>query len=218
MTKLATGELAQDLAHERIQVSHDLKSAPQIVADGVGRSGSSVLSEIVPKGIATLRALWYLRRAQSVGPRSRVWGRPAIHVRGNLTVGSGVQLFSTIAKVEIVVEDDGILDIGDDVIVNYGASIAATREVRIGAGSLVGMHVMLMDNDYHRLEPERRHERPESAPIILEENVWLGARVIVLRGVTIGANSAIAAGSVVTKDIPPNVFAAGAPAKVLKTL
>ncbi len=119
-----------------------------------------------------------------------------------MTVGEGVQMLSTVAKIEIVVEEGAVLDIGDQVIINYGASIAATREVRIGAGSLLGMHVMLMDNDYHRLEPERRHERPESAPIILEDNVWLGARVIVLRGVTIGANSVVAAGSVVTKDIP----------------
>jgi maltose O-acetyltransferase len=75
-----------------------------------------------------------------------------------------------------------------------------------------------MDNDFHRLEPERRDERPLSAPIILEENVWLGARVIVLRGVTIGAGSAIGAGSVVTRDIPPRSLAVGAPAKVIRSL
>jgi len=75
-----------------------------------------------------------------------------------------------------------------------------------------------MDNDFHRLEPERRNERPDSAPIILEDNVWLGARVIVLKGVTIGEGSVIGAGSVVTKDIPPRSLAVGMPAKVIKTL
>ena len=57
-----------------------------------------------------------------------------------------------------------------------------------------------------------------SGPIILEENVWLGARVIVLRGVTVGAGSVIGAGSVVTRDIPPRSVAAGLPARVIRAL
>ena len=61
---------------------------------------------------------------------------------------------------------------------------------------------MLLDNDYHRIEPERRLERPPSAPIVVEDDVWLGARVIVLAGVTIGAGSCVGAGSVVTDDVP----------------
>jgi maltose O-acetyltransferase len=76
----------------------------------------------------------------------------------------------------------------------------------------------MMDNDFHSLEPEKRQVKPPSAPIILEENVWLGARVIVLRGVTIGKGSVIGAGSVVTKDIPPGVLAAGSPARVIRKL
>ena len=59
-----------------------------------------------------------------------------------------------------------------------------------------------MDNDFHRIEPERRLEWPESKPIIIEDNVWLGARVIVLAGVTIGDDSCIGAGSVVNRRHP----------------
>jgi maltose O-acetyltransferase len=76
----------------------------------------------------------------------------------------------------------------------------------------------MMDNDFHRLEPERRDEIPPSAPIVLEEGVWLGVRVIVLRGVTIGAGSVVGAGSIVVRDVPPRSLAAGAPAKVIRTL
>jgi maltose O-acetyltransferase len=76
----------------------------------------------------------------------------------------------------------------------------------------------MMDNDFHRIEPERRNERAESAPIILENNVWLGARVIVLKGVTIGEGSVIGAGSVVTKNIPSRSLAVGQPAKIIKEL
>jgi maltose O-acetyltransferase len=75
-----------------------------------------------------------------------------------------------------------------------------------------------MDNDFHRLEPERRQEKPPSSPIILEENVWLGARVIVLPGVTIGAGTVVGAGSVVTRSIPSRSVAVGVPARVVKSL
>jgi maltose O-acetyltransferase len=77
---------------------------------------------------------------------------------------------------------------------------------------------MLMDNDFHRIEPERRLERPDSAPIVLEANVWLGARVIVTRGVTIGEGSVVGAGSVVTSDVPPRTVVAGVPARVIRTI
>jgi maltose O-acetyltransferase len=77
---------------------------------------------------------------------------------------------------------------------------------------------MMMDNDFHRIEPDRRDEMPDSAPIVLGENVWVGGRVIVLNGVTIGRDSVIGAGSVVSSDIPPRSVAAGVPAKVIRAL
>ena len=77
---------------------------------------------------------------------------------------------------------------------------------------------MIIDNAFHRLEPDRRMERPESGPAVLEENVRLGARVIVMAGVTIGADSAVGAGSVVTRDVSPGSVAAGVPARVVRDL
>jgi maltose O-acetyltransferase len=127
-------------------------------------------------------------------------------------------LISTIATTEIAVLPLGRLEIGEGAFINYGCSIAAQKQIYIGSNCSIGPHVILMDNDFHHLEPELRLQRPESAPIILEENVWLAARVIVLSGVRIGAHSVIGAGSVVTKDIPPRVLAAGIPAKVIKQL
>jgi maltose O-acetyltransferase len=133
-----------------------------------------------------------------------------------MLIGNRVRLVSTVATLELVSEPGGTLEIGDGAFINYGCSIAATRLVSIGPKCTIGPYTIIMDNDYHRLEPERRNERPESAPIVLEQNVWLGARVIVLRGVTIGADSVIGAGSVVTRDMPPRSLAVGAPAKVIK--
>jgi maltose O-acetyltransferase len=77
---------------------------------------------------------------------------------------------------------------------------------------------MIMDNNFHRLEPERRLETPPSAPVHLGENVWLGGRVIVLPGVTIGDHSVVAAGSVVTHDVPERTIVAGVPARIVRTL
>ncbi len=169
-------------------------------------------------GVAVLRARWYLRKASKIGMRVRVWGRPAITNNGTMIIGERVRLVSTIATVEIGVEAGATLEIGNSVFINYGCSFGATKLIRIGANCNIGTHVIMIDNDFHRLEPEHRNERPPSAPIILEDNVWLGARVIVLRGVTIGSGSVIGAGSVVSRDIPPRSIAAGVPAKVLRAL
>jgi maltose O-acetyltransferase len=163
-------------------------------------------------------ARWYLRRATSVGTRVRLRGRPIVLNRGRLLIGGRVQLVSTAAKLELVVFPGGTLEVGERTLLNYGGSIAAADSIRIGSRCLIGTHAIIMDNDFHRIEPERRLERPESKPIVIEDNVWLGARVTVLGGVTIGEDSCIAAGSVVVDDIPKRSLAGGVPARVIRAL
>ncbi|WP_326977880.1 DapH/DapD/GlmU-related protein [Bacillus inaquosorum] len=68
----------------------------------------------------------------------------------------------------------------------------------------------------HSIEPKDRHKSGYGIPIIIGDNVWIGGSCVILAGVTIGDNSVIAAGSVVTKDVPPNSVVAGNPGKVLK--
>jgi len=172
----------------------------------------------VGQGIGVLGATWHLRGAQSIGRRCRVWGRPKVTVRGALVIGERLQLMSTVWRSELFVGPGGRLEIGDRVFINYGCSIGATELIRIGSRCNLGTQVHLMDNDWHRLEPERRHERPSSRPIVLEDNVWLGARVIVLPGVSIGEGSVVGAGSVVVRDIPARSLAVGAPARVVRAL
>ena len=178
----------------------------------------SELNSIWVNGRAVLGAKWYLRHATRVGTRVRVFGTPVIQNSGTLVVGDRVRLISTIATLEVSIGPEGTLEIGDQTFINYGTSIGATKHVRIGPRCNIGSHVMMIDNDFHRLEPERRLEVPPSAPIVLEENVWLGSRVIVLRGVTIGAHSAIGAGSVVVDDVPSRSLAVGVPARVIRSL
>jgi maltose O-acetyltransferase len=147
-----------------------------------------------------------------------VWGRPWVKNDGTMNIGDRTKLISHVARLELAVGPDGTLDIGERAFINYGCSIGATRSIRIGPRCAIGSYCLIMDNDFHTVDPERRFDVPESSPIVLEENVWLASRVIVLRGVTIGAHSVIGAGSVVTRDIPPRSVAVGLPARVVKTI
>jgi acetyltransferase-like isoleucine patch superfamily enzyme len=111
----------------------------------------------------------------------------------------------------------GKITVGDYSVINPGARISAGCEITLGKNALLASNVQLSDTDWHGLY-DRVHDHGGSEPIVLEENVWLGEGVMVCKGVTIGKNSVIAARSVVTRDIPPNVVAAGNPAKVVKEL
>lgn len=112
--------------------------------------------------------------------------------------------------------------IGEDTGLS-GGSICAAKSVQIGAGCLIGANVTLADTDFHAVNPNNRryNKNPAEiavAPIVIEDNVFIGADVFVVKGVRIGRNSVIGAGSVVTRDVPENAIAAGNPAKVIRLL
>lgn len=162
-----------------------------------------------------LLGMWHLRRCTRVGRLPRVYGRPRINNFGEIVIGDKFRYFSNTVTSEMVAYHGGRVEIGNNVFVNYGTSFSAHRLIRIGNDCQIGSYVCLMDNDYHRVED--RTQLSESRPIVLCNNVWLGVRVIVLKGVTIGENAVVGSGSVVTKDVPPNCVAAGLPAKVIRT-
>jgi acetyltransferase-like isoleucine patch superfamily enzyme len=101
---------------------------------------------------------------------------------------------------------------------NYGAEICAHKYIEIGEEARIGTHCIIMDNDFHHVELARRDEPPPGDPIVLDPYVWVGNRVTILKGVHIGYGSVIAAGSVVTKSVPPMSIAAGVPARVLRRI
>ncbi|KXF79957.1 sugar O-acetyltransferase [Enterovibrio coralii] len=109
--------------------------------------------------------------------------------------------------------------IGESVFMNFNCTILDVAPVTIGDRVMMATNVQLLTAT-HPLDIQRRvRELVEyGLPITIGNNVWLGGGVIVLPGVTIGENSVIGAGSVVTKDIPANVIAVGNPAKVLREL
>jgi acetyltransferase-like isoleucine patch superfamily enzyme len=101
-----------------------------------------------------------------------------------------------------------------------GAAIHANCMVVVGSQARIAPGSIISDNDSHPVVRSiaGRSGRPKEAPVHIGENVWLGTRTIVLKGVTIGANTIVAAGSIVTSDLPANVLAAGAPAKPIRAL
>jgi maltose O-acetyltransferase len=108
--------------------------------------------------------------------------------------------------------------IGAHSFVNVGCVILDVARVTIGERCQIGPNVQLL-TPTHPLDPEPRSEGWEAAePITIGDNVWLGAGVIVCPGVTIGRDTVVGAGAVVTRDLPPRVIAVGNPARVVREL
>jgi acetyltransferase-like isoleucine patch superfamily enzyme len=116
-------------------------------------------------------------------------------------------------KASLIVIEDGVWLNNNAFLCSDGAGIF------IGRNTLAGINLQIVDSDFHNLEPDKRMGFPYPVkPVHIGENVFLGSNVKILKGVTIGNNSVIANGSIVTKDIPENVIAGGNPAKVLRSL
>lgn len=115
--------------------------------------------------------------------------------------------------------DEAVIEIGDHVGMS-GTVIGAKQHIKIGNHVMCGGNAFITDFDWHPTDPNLRHrsDLAPSAPTIIEDNVWIGMNAVIMKGVTIGQNSVIGANSVVVRDIPPNVIAAGNPAKVIKPL
>jgi maltose O-acetyltransferase len=110
------------------------------------------------------------------------------------------------------------MKIGDRVFFNFNCVVLDVALVTIGSRTLFGPNVQIYTATHPMNHEERASGLEYAKPITIGEDVWLGGSVVVCPGVTIGDRSVIGAGSVVTKDIPPDVFAAGNPCKVIRTV
>lgn len=129
--------------------------------------------------------------------------------------------------------ENGTCRVGDFTLLN-GALIMAEALVEIGSHCLISWQVGIADSDFHPLDPKQRWRDAEAlapyfegrgprppvatAPVKICDNVWIGMNATILKGVTIGENSVVAAGALVTKSVPPNTVVAGNPAVVIRSL
>jgi acetyltransferase-like isoleucine patch superfamily enzyme len=202
------------MARDRDLVNVDLamvRSTKSRATSGMASLVSMIvdLSHVVN---AQLRLLGKAKAPFSV----RVRGRIKLSGNGEVVLGEGVSFNGTVVPIELVTYDSGRIEIGEHTFINYGSSIAARVSVKIGSHCHLGHYMFVMDNNQH--DVVRHTELPPSGPVIIEDNVWIGSKVVILPGVRIGSRAVIGAGSIVTKDIPPRCVAAGNPARVLRHL
>jgi acetyltransferase-like isoleucine patch superfamily enzyme len=114
-------------------------------------------------------------------------------------------------------EHQGHIEIGDHCLLCPGVRIDSASRIKIGDNCMLAAGSYLTDADWHDIY-DRTRTVGKTAPVTLANNVWIGDGAIVCKGVSVGTNSVIGAGSVVTHDIPANVIAAGNPARVVKAL
>lgn len=147
---------------------------------------------------------------------------------GSIKVGTDVGIgyypsphfFSTYAHLEARAAG-AFISIGSNTQINNGfVAIAEKSSIAIGANCLIGTRVEIYDSDFHSLEKSERELRKphQCRPVVIEDDVFIGSNVRILKGVTIGRGAVIGNQSVVTRDVPPHCIASGAPAVIRRRL
>jgi acetyltransferase-like isoleucine patch superfamily enzyme len=126
---------------------------------------------------------------------------------GQIILGNNVFLSKNVQ-----INSKGRFFIGDNSQVGRNTIFYCSDSIKISNNCLISWNVTFMDNDAHPIDSDT----VKCSPICVEDNVWIGCNSIILKGVHIGKGSVVAAGSVVTKDVPPNCLVAGNPAKIIR--
>ena len=156
-----------------------------------------------------------LSRGASFGPGPALLGKLRFRSRGTANIGARFMADGRLVPPGIFVSGGATLSIGTHFYMNAGATIEVRHDVHIGNHVLMGPFASIIDDGRHEIEPGAVQYTGRT---VIGSNVWLGRSVAVMPGVTIGDGSVIGANSVVTSDIPPDSFAAGAPARVIRKL
>ena len=156
-------------------------------------------------------SVYRLRRRAEVGRDVIVRGELWIRGPGRIVIGDRVVLDCATAPIELHVGPDAVIELRDDVYIGGGTSIEAQKAVTIGLRGRVGRFSKIIDNHFHNVAG-KRHERPPSVPVVIEDDVELGARSILLPGAHLGAGTRVVPGSVVTRRVPPHSLVSGVPA------
>ena len=178
-----------------------------------------------------LQNLWLSEakiRGVTLGRKVHCLGRPifSVHKQSSLQVGDEVRFHSHPRSNPMGVPQPCVvrtiaagakLDIADRVGLS-GAAVVCASNISIGEGTLIGSGAVIIDNDFHDRLPGGswgNNARSTSKPIHIGKDVFIGARAMVLKGVSIGDRAVVGAGAVVTKSIPPDAVAAGNPARII---
>jgi acetyltransferase-like isoleucine patch superfamily enzyme len=140
---------------------------------------------------------------------------PRIVTGGSVTIGERLAIRATQGRVEIGAVAGGKLTLGDRLFINWGSTVVAHVDIRIGDDCKIGELSAIFDTDHHEVEPGAGVVK---SSVVIGNNVWIGRNSIVLPGVRIGDNSVVAAGSLVNSDVEPNTLVGGTPARLIRRL
>jgi acetyltransferase-like isoleucine patch superfamily enzyme len=143
--------------------------------------------------------------------------RRRLLIAAGYTVGSGTVISSRLTIAGGRAARDNLV-IGRNCFINAACHLDATDAVRVGDGTALGQGVLVLTSTHEFGDRYRRAGPLRSAPVEIGAGAWLGARCIVLPGVTIGPGAVIGAGAVVTRDVPADAIQVGAPARTLRVL
>ena len=175
----------------------------------------NIAVDFAAKGWRVLLARLILTGRAEVGKWVSVNGIPKMNIRGKLVLQDQVRIWSSIVRARIFVRKGGYLEIGTNSRIN-GCHISASEKIIIGKNVRIGQYVLIMDNDFHQVNDHFADGK--KSPIIIEDDVWIAAKATVLKGVRIGKGAVVAAGAVVTRDVPPYTLVGGVPAKPIRNL
>lgn len=195
------------------------------------RSRSEILGSLISFGRKSLSGLWRLEaslKGCSIGRDVRFQGRPLISVArdSRLVLGDGVRIHSTLRSNPLACFQPSVLRTlcpqAELVLESHvgisAAVLCAATSIHVGEGTIMGSGAMILDTDFHHpVEPWNWGTEPArgARPVRIGRGVFIGARAIILKGVTIGDRVIIGAGAVVTRDIPARHLAFGNPAQVI---
>jgi carbonic anhydrase/acetyltransferase-like protein (isoleucine patch superfamily) len=161
----------------------------------------------------------------------RFYGAPILqkHRLGRVSFGDGLQLRSTPRSnplgphrpvILCAWQAGAVLQVGADFAMS-GGTLCAAESIRIGDRVTIGANSVIVDTDFHPLDPGERLREPErtpAAPIVIEDDVFIGMGCYILKGVTLGRGCVVGAGSVVTRAVPAGMIAAGNPAREIRAV
>jgi maltose O-acetyltransferase len=184
-------------------------------AQNPGSSTFDFVMNIIRGAWRILMAKIYLRKVTQLGKMVSVNGKPIVDNQGEMIFGDEVRVWSPIVRAQLYTGKKGKLIVGRNARLN-GVHIDARELVQIGENVRIAPYTIILDSDFH--DTKDHFSDGASSPVIIEHDVWIATRATILKGVTIGHGSVIAAGSVVTKSIPPKSVAGGVPARVIKKI
>lgn len=159
-----------------------------------------------------------------VGDNLKIEKIPYVRGSGKIIISSNVYISG---KIGITfgnqLKEKPVLSIGHDSFIAHGSQFRIASNVSIGSYCYLAGNCFVYDVDGHPVDSEKRRENvsvgEESiSPVIIEDDVWIGVNVIILKGVRIGSRSIIGAGTIVSKDIPPDSIAVGNPVRIIRSL